>query len=155
MSEHPLGKRVVSQVGIIVENIEQSIDLYSGLFGVEKPPIIITDEYDKTRATYKGQPTPARAKLAFFIMGQVQIELIEPIGEPSTWKDHLDKRGASFHHLAFIVPDTGKAVEYLAAHGMPVEQQGEYTGGMYTYIDCADQLGVTIELLENFNDKSK
>ncbi|MFN8375656.1 MAG: VOC family protein [Anaerolineae bacterium] len=152
MSEHPLGNRVVTQVGIMVKDIERSVELYSEIFGVAKPPIIITDGYDKSHATYEGQPTKATAKLAFFNMGQVQIELIEPIGEDSTWKEHLDRRGESVHHLAFAVPDTAKAVEYLNEKGMDVQQQGDFTGGMYTYIKSTPQLGVAIELLQFFND---
>lgn len=153
MSDHPLGNRMVTQVGIMVKDIEKSVETYSRIFGVEKPPITVTDGYEKSNAKYKGQPTHARAKLAFFNMGQVTIELIEPIGEPSTWKAHLDSRGESVHHIAFVVPDTDKAVEYLREQGMEVEQQGDYTGGMYTYIDSTSQLGVAIELLQNFGDK--
>jgi len=154
MTEHPLGNRIVTQVGIIVEDIEQSVDTYSRIFDVEKPPIIVTDSYEKDHTTYKGQPSNAKAKLAFFNMGQVQIELIEPIGEPSAWKEHLDKSGESVHHIAFVVPDTDKAVEFLSERGMIVEQQGDYTGGggRYTFVNSVPQLGVRIELLENFAD---
>jgi catechol 2,3-dioxygenase-like lactoylglutathione lyase family enzyme len=154
MSDHPLGERVVTQVGIMVKDIERSVEAYSRIFGVEKPPIIVTDGYEKSNANYKGHPTHARAKLAFFKMGQVSIELIEPIGEPSTWKEHLDKSGESVHHIAFVVPDTNKAVEFLREHGMGIDQQGDYTGGMYTYIDSTPQLGVAIELLQNFGDRA-
>lgn len=152
MTEHPLGNRLMTQVGIMVTDIEQSIDAYSRIFGVEKPPIIITDDYEKAHTTYKEQPSRAKAKLAFFNMGQVQIELIEPIGEPSTWKEHLNSRGESVHHIAFIVPDTDKALAFLTEQGMTVEQQGDYTGGRYTYVNSVPQLGVTLELLENFGN---
>jgi catechol 2,3-dioxygenase-like lactoylglutathione lyase family enzyme len=150
--EHPLGNRLVTQVGIMVRDIEQSVDAYSRIFGVEKPPIIITDDYEQARTSYNGEPSHAKAKLAFFNMGQVQIELIEPIGEPSTWKAHLDSSGESVHHLALVVPDTDRAVAFLAEQGMNVEQQGDYTGGRYTYINSTPQLGVTLELLENFDE---
>jgi len=152
MSEHPLGKRFITQVGIMVRDIEQSVQTYSRIFGVDKPPIIITADYEKAHTNFKGQASPAKAKLAFFNMGQVQIELIEPIGEPSTWKEHLDQRGQSVHHLAFVVPDTDKAVQFLDEQGMGIDQQGDYTGGRYTYIDSVSQLGVALELLENFNE---
>jgi len=152
MTEHPLGNRVITQVGIMVKNIEQSIDIYSRIFGIEKPPIIITDDYELAHTIYNGQPSRAKAKLAFFNMGQVQIELIEPIGEPSTWKDHLDSRGESVHHLAFVVPDTDKALTFLSDQGIAVEQQGDYAGGRYTYVNSVPQLGVALELLENFGD---
>jgi catechol 2,3-dioxygenase-like lactoylglutathione lyase family enzyme len=150
MADHPLGSRVLTQVGIIVKDIEQSVETFSRVLGVDKPPIIITDDYDKAHTSYHGQPSHAKAKLAFFNMGQVQIELIEPIGEPSTWKDHLDKNGPSVHHIAFVVPDTEKAIAYLSEQGIPVDQRGDYTGGRYTYLNSVPQLGVALELLENF-----
>jgi hypothetical protein len=151
MSEqHPLGNRMVTQIGIMVTDMDHYVDVYSRVFGIEKPPIIITDDYEKAHTDYRGQPSFAKAKLAFFNMGQVQIELIEPIGEPSTWKDHLDQRGVSVHHIAFVVPDTDAAVQYLGEQGMTVDQKGDYTGGRYTYINSVPQLGVAIELLENF-----
>ena len=150
--QHPLGERHIAQVGIMVKDIEQSVEIYSRIFGMKKPEIIITDEYELAHTTYKGQPSPAKAKLAFFDMGQVQIELIEPMGDPSTWKDHLDRRGESVHHLAFIVPNTNQALAFLSEQGITVEQQGDYTGGRYTYVNSVPQLGVALELLENFDD---
>lgn len=152
MTQHPLGTRLLAQVGIIVGDIERSVDAYSRIFGMEKPSIHATDDYEKSHTAYKGKPTRARARLAFFNLGQVQIELIEPIGEPSTWKEHLDRRGESVHHIALVVPDTGKAVAYLGEHGITVDQQGDYTGGMYTYMNSIPQLGVALELLQNFGE---
>jgi methylmalonyl-CoA/ethylmalonyl-CoA epimerase len=55
------------------------------------------------------------------ILVWVQIELIEPIGEPSTWKEHLDQNRQTVHHLAFIVPDIDKAVQFLGDQGMAVD----------------------------------
>jgi catechol 2,3-dioxygenase-like lactoylglutathione lyase family enzyme len=150
MSE-PILTPVVTQIGIMVRDIERTAERYSQLFGVPIPPVIVTDGYDKARTTYQGKPSYARAKLAFFKLGQVSLELIEPIGEPSTWQRHLDEQGETVHHIAFEVKDTPKVVEALAAQGLPVEQQGQYTGGMYTYIDSASELGVCLELLENFD----
>jgi catechol 2,3-dioxygenase-like lactoylglutathione lyase family enzyme len=141
---------VVTQIGIIVRDIEQMAARYSRLFGLPVPNIIITDEYNKAHTNYMGAPSFARAKLAFFKLGQVSLELIEPIGEPSTWQQHLDAKGETVHHIAFQVQDTPQVVAALAAEGLPVQQQGDYTGGRYTYIDSAAQLGVALELLENF-----
>lgn len=150
MSEQGLGTQIVTQIGLIVRDIDAYVERYSRVFGVEKPPIIITDEVDKARTTYHGESTTARAKLAFFHMGQVDIELIEPVGGPSTWQEHLDTKGEGVHHIAFVVKDTGQRVAYLNQHGIPTVQQGYYEGGMYTYLDSAPQLGVMVELLEFF-----
>lgn len=153
MTEHPLGNQVVAQIAIVVRDIEAAAERYSKVFGIAKPNIIITDEYDKAQTLYRGEASHAQAKLAFIKFGQVELELIEPIGEPSVWKDVLDQRGEGVHHIAFWVPDSDGAVKYLDSHGAPMIQQGQFTGGMYTYVDSEPVLGVMLELLENFNAK--
>jgi methylmalonyl-CoA/ethylmalonyl-CoA epimerase len=52
-------------------------------------------------------------------MGQIRIELIEPIGEPSTWKEALQENGEGFRHIAFQIKDTGKAIQYLQSKDIP------------------------------------
>ncbi len=83
-------------------------------------------------------------------MGQVQIELIEPDGQPSTWQEVLDEKGEGVHHIAFHIKGTDNVVAYLEGKGAELVQQGKYTGGMYSYVDTTPQLGVILELLENF-----
>lgn len=145
-----LGTNIVTQIGIVVHDIEKSIEAYCSILGLPRPQVILTDEYEKAKTIYQGKPTNARAKLAFFDMGQVQIELIEPLGEPSTWKEFLEHKGEGVHHIAFQIKDTPGVVTYLNDKGIPLVQQGHYTGGMYSYIDASPQLGVILELLENF-----
>jgi methylmalonyl-CoA/ethylmalonyl-CoA epimerase len=145
-----IGTTTLTQVGIIVRDIEQSIDHYCRVLALPRPTVIITDEYSQAQTLYRGQPTAARAKLAFFNLGQVSLELIEPIGEPSTWKEYLDAKGEGVHHLAFVIQGTDQVVQFLHQQGIAVVQQGYYTGGMYTYLSSEPQLGVALELLENF-----
>jgi len=82
-------------------------------------------------------------------MGQVDIELIEPIGGPSTWQEILDEKGEGVHHIAFTIKGTDQVVAFLKGEGLDVVQQGHYPGGMYTYVDSTPALGVILELLEN------
>lgn len=146
-----LGTNVVTQIGIIVSNMDRMLDKYVKVFNLPtRPEVIITDTVEQARTSLRGEPTPARAKLAFINMGQVQIELIEPDGQPSVWQEHLDKYGESVHHIAFQVKGTGEVVKFLQDNNINVDQQGYYTGGMYTYVNSMPELGVTLELLENF-----
>jgi methylmalonyl-CoA/ethylmalonyl-CoA epimerase len=144
------GVPVITQIGLVVRDIHRSIENYAAVFGLEKPEVIITDEFELAKTNYRGQPSYAQAKLAFFNFGQVQIELIEPMGEPSTWKEVLDEKGEGVHHIAFQVKGTEQVVAFLEEKGIPLVQQGHYTGGMYSYLDGSDRLGVVLELLENF-----
>lgn len=153
MSEQGIGTTIVTQVGIVVRDIEKSVEQFSQIFGVEKPKISITDEYDKAQTSFMGNPTQAQAKLAFFHMGQVSIELIEPIGGPSTWQAFLDSKGEGVHHIAFQVKGTDQVTALLGQKGIEIEQHGLYTGGQYTYLDSTSQLSVILELLENFETR--
>lgn len=149
MTANALGTNIVTQVGIVVRDIEARARAWSDILGLPMPAIIVTDGYDQARTEHLGQPSTARARLAFFNMGQVSVELIEPIGEPSTWKDHLDQHGDSLHHIAFVIKGMGEKIAYLDAQGVPLIQRGEYTGGRYAYLDGVAQLGAVLELLEN------
>ena len=149
MSSSSLGDNKAMQIGVVVENIEAAVRAWSQLLGVEPPSIIITDTVDIAHTRYQGQPTPAQAKLAFFDLGQVALELIQPLGEPSTWNDQLIAHGSSLHHIAFEIKGMDEHILGLQKHGLRLVQRGDYDGGRYAYVDGQDQFGTVIELLEN------
>jgi len=144
-----LGNHVVAQIGIIVRDIEATARTYAEFFGMEMPEINWTDIPEKARTQYRGEPTNARAKLAFMNMGSLQLELIEPDEHPSTWREYLDEHGEGVHHIAFFVKGMKEKIEPMGSQGMPLVQYGKYTGGRYAYMDTFPQLKVMLELLEN------
>lgn len=143
------GNNTLTQVGIVVRDIEKTSEAYAAAFGIEKPKWFWTDGLDKAQTRYRGSPSPARAKLAFMRFGSLDIELIEPDGNPSTWREFLDERGEGVHHLALVIDGMKDHVARAEAAGMPLVQKGEYEGGRYAYIDSSAGLKVVMELLEN------
>ncbi len=135
----------IVQIGIVVEDIDQAVQAWSRLLGMEPSSIIVTDPEEIAHTRYEDQPTPARAKLAFFDLGRIVLELIQPLGKPSTWSDHLSAHGPGLHHVAFEVQGMEECIREL---GLRVIQRGEYTGGRYAYLDGQRPLGAVIELLE-------
>jgi hypothetical protein len=77
------------------------------------------------------------------------VELIEPIGQLSTWKDQLNAHGDSLHHIAIQIKGMQDKLAYLDSKGVSLIQRGEYRGGRYAYVDASAQLGAILELLEN------
>lgn len=144
-----LGNHFVTQIGILVNDIEKVSAAYADFFGLEKPEIIVTDPEDIAETRYNGKATEARAKLAFFDMGSVQLELIEPDHQPSTWRDYLNEHGEGPHHIAFVIEGMKEKIMLLEGKGFPLQQKGEYTGGRYAYMDTFKELKVLVELLEN------
>lgn len=148
MSAKGLENTTVAQIAIVVHDIEEACKRWAQILGQPVPNVIITQPGNEVNMTYRGQPSNAQAKLAFFNLGQVQLELIEPVGEPSTWKEALDKNGESVHHIAFWTEDMQASADFLKQHGIPLVQRGDMRKGQYAYFDAQQQLGVQIELLE-------
>ncbi len=138
----------IMQVALVVRDIEKTSQAFAQVFGVDVPAWRATAPLEQAHTNYRGEPTEATAKLAFFDIGNgVQLELIEPDGKPSIWQEYLDQHGEGVHHIAFHVKDMDRQVTLFEANGMPAVQRGDFTGGCYSYIDSTPQLKVLLELL--------
>ena len=80
----------------------------------------------------------SRVKFDQFRIGNMTIELIQPVAGPGPHRDHLDRFGQGLQHLAFNVKDQKTAIDYLVSKG------GKWT--MAPYVDMKDILGFTLEL---------
>ena len=149
MGNNVLGTKVITLIGILVHDIEKTSQAYADFFGIEKPQWIMTDTVNRAQTEYRGKRSEARAKLAFFDVGALEVELIEPDHNPSTWRELLDKNGEGPHYIAFEIEGMKDKIAVLERSQMPLLQRGEYTGGRYAYIDTLRDLKVIIELLEN------
>lgn len=139
--------RRVTQVGIVVRSIEKSVSVWEKLLGVKASNIVETEPQEKTGMKYRGRVAEGRAKLAFFKLENITIELIEPVGGSSTWREFLEKHGEGIHHIAFNVSDMESVKNSLREMGINIEQEGDFTGGSYAYTDPRSPIGIIVELL--------
>ncbi len=149
-----LDPKNISQVGFIVKDIKKTAEGFAQLFGVETPPILECGK-PESNTVFRGEPSPkAHCQQAFFdLVPGVQLELIQPNEEPSTWREYLDEHGEGIHHLGINVENTEEAVKDCEAMGIHVIQQGLYDdhSGQYTYLEANDKCACIVELLESFN----
>jgi len=143
--------KVITQVAIVVKNIDKARNAWAQLLGVEVPEVSVAESNSSRPTLYKGKPTDAKAKLAFISMENLQIELIQPLGGKSTWQEYLDSHGEGIHHIAFAVKDINGMENKFDSRGNPTVQRGGWDGGAYSYIDGSNDLGCILELLENYN----
>lgn len=146
--KHSSGSNMIAQIAIVVHDIEKTLASYAAFFGMEQPEWFWTGAPEQSKTNYKGTNTNARAKIAFFHLDQLQLELIEPDHHPSSWRNHLDEKGEGPHHIAFVVKDIHGQQADMEAKGMPVEQTGVFHGGRYAVMDTVQDLKILIELLE-------
>ena len=94
----------VMQVGIIVADIETKAKAWADVLGLSVPEIIHHryDGYGPDRVS--GRVDAGVSQAGLLPPGPVDLEPIEPIDGPSTWKDQLDQNmaTAALHHIAFV-----------------------------------------------------
>src|SRR5690349_9855276 len=93
----------VNHIGIAVRSIENQRLLYEGVLG----------------AVFEGTEEVAdqKVRVAFFRIGEVRLELLEPTDASSTVAAFLDKRGEGLHHVAYTVHDIEARIEELKQSG--------------------------------------
>ncbi len=148
---HDPGMKVVTQVAIVCRDVDATSKRWAAVLGVDPPKISTTKPGHEVKVMFHGRPSDGQAKLAFIKLGQVTLELIQPVGGDTAWQQFLDSNGEGVQHIAFQVADVDKTVKGFGESGIPVLHQGRYDdgSGTYTYIDSAKALGVTLELLHS------
>lgn len=145
------GLKTITQVAIVCRDIDATSRHWAAVLGVDPPQIRTTRPGGEVKMLYRGKPSNGQAKLAFLKAGQVTVELIQPVGGPSSWKEFLDANGEGVQHVAFQVENPEKTLAYFAGIHAPVLHQGRYDSdnGSYFYVDSKGPLGVTVELLHS------
>ena len=143
----------MAHIGIVVPDIEHALDKWMEvLTDVERPKISNAIGHEDNPTHYRGMLSDAKAKLAFISLENIQIELIEPYGDANShWKEVLAKNGAVVHHAAFHVQGLGETyVDLFKEKGYNEAQKGGWDGGEYSYMNTQNELGIFIELLEQY-----
>lgn len=153
----------LEHVGVVVENMEQTIDFYSKKFGLDFQ-VAVHDIMLEGIA--QGKPDPFKMKVAFTQLGPIKLEIINVIEGESLHTDFLKKRGEGIHHLAFATPDLDKGIADAEALGLksifqfkrPVSDIAKVIGVnlesdaevmIFAYFQNIDPSGLMIELVQH------
>ena len=80
------------------------------------------------------------------------VELIRPISAAGGVARFLDRRGPGLHHIAYRVPDVGRAMEALAAKGYRFTSDGPMAGAgghRIAFMHPRSTGGVLVELVQS------
>jgi methylmalonyl-CoA/ethylmalonyl-CoA epimerase len=94
----------IEHIGIAVNSIEEAKKLYEGVFGLKCYAI--------------EEVADQKVKTAFFKIGEVKIELLEPTADDSPVAKFIEKRGQGIHHIAFAADNTDKALAEAKDKGL-------------------------------------
>lgn len=129
----------INQVALVVEDLEVVAQHYWDILGIGpweiydwEAPLV----YDRQ---YRGAAAVARERIALTQVGDVQLELVQPVEGPSIYRDWLNKHGEGLHHLNFLVDDVDTTAALLAREGFVSLQSGRFgprdQKGAFNYVD--------------------
>lgn len=127
----------LEHVGIAVEDLDQALEVYQEALGLAPDEVLEVPE--------RGM------KIAFFTLGQVQLELLASTREGSDIGNFLEKRGPGLHHLAFLVDDVAAALVRLKEKGIRLIDEAPKRGGRgnrIAFLHPKATGGVLMELCE-------
>jgi hypothetical protein len=141
----------VSQIAVVVEDLDDGMERMSGVLGVGQWEVYRFEPPRLTERTYRGESHDYSMKLGLTYVGDLMVELIEPMEGESIYTEHLDEHGEGLHHVAcFAFDDVEAVIERFEDAGMPVIQSGNFDGVGYWYFDTADEMnGVIFETAAN------
>ena len=134
------------QIGIVVKNIDTTIEFYSKAFGFGPYEVKYVDYSD---AKYYGETAGYRGKRAFFHLGTIDIELIELVDGKTIHEDFLKEHGEGLHHIGFKVKNLSKSRENAEKAGFEITQEFMRPDGSgFAYLDSDKTGGVILELIK-------
>jgi methylmalonyl-CoA/ethylmalonyl-CoA epimerase len=137
------------QIGIVVPDLERATTMLTALFGIG--PFRFVEWPDRPDATFsfRGKEEAIRIRQAFVQVGNLELELIQPIeGERNAYRQFLDEKGGGIHHLLFEVPDIEPVLEEMKQGGVQVLQAGTgiRPGTRWALLDTEKLIGFLLEL---------
>jgi methylmalonyl-CoA epimerase len=94
----------IHHVGVAVVDLDESIRLYTTVFGAE--------------LTHRATNEKEGLEAAFLRAGDAEVELLAPLREDSPVGKFVARRGPGLHHLAIGVGDIEKALADARAAGL-------------------------------------
>lgn len=137
------------QIAYIVPDIDAAMDTCNREHGVG-PFLVARNQLPLSNAFYRGEKAPpARVNIAFAYVGEMQLELIELIGDtPSLYKEAIDRNQTSVHHYAVCVPDFPGAYNWALDNGFDTVVDSGVDGlARMSYVENTDT-GIILEIIQ-------
>ena len=135
-------ERTVTHIGMVVRDVDKTARVVADVFDLRVPPIRETEPVALAKG-YSGDPL-AHTRVADMRFNNIVLEINQPVGGTSPWRDYLEEYGEGIHHLGFAVTDVEDYVRLLESKGGRRTLGREH--GDYALVNLMSHLGIVIEL---------
>jgi len=145
-----LGLPPLSQVGVVVRNMDKAVEYYSSTLGLG--PFTVY-EFVPDQCWLREKPVKVKLILGKAMLGDIELELVQPLEGKTIHQEFLDSRGEGLHHLAFNCRDYDKVFNRFVKAGIKPLFRAEsyvetYKGHLKAcYFDTDMNGGILVELL--------
>ena len=152
MSTEAVFKEVL-QVGLVVKDVDAAVRKYWEVCGIGPWEIHTMDNRNMHDTMLHGKKKEFSMKVAFANVGDMQLELIEPLNDENIYAEFLREHGEGLHHIACAVDNFDETKTALKGKGVGVLQEGVTREGMgFAYLDTQDAMSCITEIYK-FPDK--
>ena len=149
----------INQVAIAVKDVQATIENYWNKLGIGPWDVFTFGPPLMHQQTYNGKPSEHTFKAAFTKVGDIELELTQPLKGPTTYGDFIDKHGEDLHHIRYLadtVEELDEHVKYLADLGFPSLMAGRFgKDGAYCLFDTFDALKCILEIVKEPSEMPK
>jgi catechol 2,3-dioxygenase-like lactoylglutathione lyase family enzyme len=118
----------IAQVGIAVDDVERVARNYWDILGIGPWTVLDFEAPFAYDCKYQGKSVWTRERIAVARVGNVELELAQPVDGPSVFRDWIQQHGEGLHHLNFLVEDFDRDYAALAGDGFPCIESGRFVG---------------------------
>jgi len=135
----------LTQVGVVVKDVNKVVERLSSLgIGPFEPKMLPPDRNE----WFRGKPMDAEFNIQAARVGNVELELIQPLKGESPHKEFLETKGEGIQHVMFAVDDFEKELDRLTKQGVEVLLRAKFPGGSgVAYLDLG-AANFVIELVQ-------
>ncbi len=138
--------RKIMQIAHIVKDLEKTIKQYNECLGAGSWDIYKFEPPLLRDSMYRGKPSDHTFLVAITWMGEMQIEVMQPLTGYSIYDEFLEKKGEGLHHVKEFSSDCEKTLMEYSKKGIEVIQSGKIDEDEFYYLDTESRLGIIWEI---------
>ncbi len=124
---------VLTQVGVVVRDVEKAVKRLGELGIGPFDKMVLPPEREEY---FRGKRMYAEFDIRGTRMGNVQLELIQPLEGDSPHKEFLETKGEGIQHVMYQVDNLEETVKELTDRGVEVLLRAKFPGGRgVAYVD--------------------
>jgi methylmalonyl-CoA/ethylmalonyl-CoA epimerase len=104
----------IDHLGIAVRSLDESVPYYEKVLGIP--------------CEHREEVASQKVRTAFFTVGEVHLELLEPTAPDSAIAKFLEKNGEGVHHVAFATSDIRAQLRQAADQGCRLIHEQPFEG---------------------------